>query len=191
MELTNSLFDTDTVKLSLSQTTPDLGLVNLVGILNTTVERDDVLNKDVDGACVIVVLLEDEEGLFVETVLNGDPGNLSDIVVLQLVDITNYLALVRTNGSQHHEVLQVLVVAEWRGLQNDLLEQFDKLDGQVGRQEGLDGDRDIIGVSAFRDGSSNNLVNQRTTVHVIGTKDLGPKLKLTTLDKVTSLLLEH
>ena len=39
-------------------------------------------------------------------------GNLSGIVILQLVDVSNNLALLGSNSCQKEEVLQVLIVAE-------------------------------------------------------------------------------
>ena len=44
--------------------------------------------------------------------VNSDLRNLSDVVVLELVDVPNDLALVSANGSEHEQVLEVLVVAE-------------------------------------------------------------------------------
>lgn len=38
--------------------------------------------------------------------------NLANIVVLELVNVVHDLALISSNGSEHHEVLQVLVVGE-------------------------------------------------------------------------------
>ncbi len=43
-------------------------------------------------------------------------------------------------------VLQVLVVGERRRFDDDLLEEFD---GEISRDEGLDGDRYIVGVGAL------------------------------------------
>ena len=53
--------------------------------------------------------------------VGGDLGNLASIVVLQLVDVAYNFALLSANSRQKKEVLQVFIVAEWRGLNDDLL----------------------------------------------------------------------
>jgi len=75
-------------------------------------------------------------------------------------------------------------------------------------QEGLDGERDVIGVCALWQSSGNDLdspsvesrgigmgpahlVNESTTVDVVRGKNLSPELQLTALYKVARLLLEH
>ena len=70
-----------------------------------------MLDKNVDGHGVLLMLLVDSESLLVQAVLSGNTGNISGIVVLEL-DVTNNLALVRTDGSEQQKVLEVLVVAE-------------------------------------------------------------------------------
>ena len=70
-----------------------------------------MLDKNVDGHGVLLMLLVDSESLLVQAVLSGNTGDISGIVVLEL-DVTNNLALVRTDGSEQQKVLEVLVVAE-------------------------------------------------------------------------------
>ena len=150
-----------------------------------------MLNEDIDCLCVLLVLLEDEECLLVQAVLDGNLGDLGDVVVLELVDVADDLALVRTDSCQHEQVLEVAVVVEGRGLKDDLLKQLDELQRQVGSEESLDGGRDIVGVGALGQCGSHNLVDELTAVSVVGTKDLSPEVELTTADEVASLLLEH
>ena len=150
-----------------------------------------MLNENVDCLRVLLVLLEDEECLLVQAVLDGNLGNLGDVVVLELVDVADDLALVRTDSCQHEQVLEVAVVVEGRGLKDDLLKQLDELQRQVGSEESLDGGRDIVGVGALGQCGSHNLVDELTAVSVVGTKDLSPEVELTTADEVASLLLEH
>ena len=123
--------------------------------------------------------------------VNSDLRNLSDIVVLELVDVPNDLALVSANGSEHEQVLEVLVVAERRRLNDNLLEDLNELDRKVSCDESLDGHRDIIRVGALGKGSRDDLVNKLTAMDVVRNENHGPKLKLTAFDKVASLLLEH
>ena len=54
--------------------------------------------------------------------LGGDLRDLGGIVVLQFVDVSNDLPLIRADGSKEQEVLEVAVVAEGRGFNDDLLE---------------------------------------------------------------------
>lgn len=119
---TDGVFDTETVQLSLGQPTPNLGLVNLVRILHTTIEGDYMFDQDIDRLSVLLVLLVDHKRLLIQSMLDSDLRDLSGIVVLQLVDISDDLSLVRTDSSKEHEVLEIAVVAEGRGLDDDLLE---------------------------------------------------------------------
>ena len=116
-----------------------------------------MLDENVDGHLMLLVLLVDKEGLPVQPMLGRNPGDIRDVVVGELIDVAHDLALVRADSSEHQQVLQVLVLAERRRLKDDLLEQLDKLNRQVGGQEGLDRDRDIVGVCAFRQCGCNNL----------------------------------
>ena len=79
-------------------------------------EADNMLDKDVDRLRVLVVFLEDEERLLVQPVLDRDLGDLCNVVVLELIDVADDLALVRADRSEHEQVLQVAVVAEGRRL---------------------------------------------------------------------------
>jgi hypothetical protein len=51
--------------------------------------------------------LEDGERLLVELGPDGDVGNVRRIVVVQPVDVLHHLAVVRLDGGQDQEVLQV------------------------------------------------------------------------------------
>lgn len=128
---TDRVLDSQTIELRLCKTAPHLRLVNLGGVLNTPIEGNDVLDQDVDRRFVVLVLLVDEEGLLVQAVVDRDLGNLVRIVVLQLVNVADHFTLVSTDGSEHEEVLEVLVLIKWRRLQDNLLEQLDELDGEI------------------------------------------------------------
>ncbi len=93
-------------------------------------------------------------GLLVQTTLRR---NLHMVVVLEFVDITDHFASVCTNGGQQKQVLQVLVVAERRWLDDDLLQQLDEFNPKVCSQKGVDGDGNIIGVCGLRQRSGDNL----------------------------------
>ena len=146
---TNGIFDTKAIQLGLSQPTPNLRLVDLIRILHTTIEGNHMLDQDIDGLTVLLVLLVDHERLLEQPVLGSDLGDLCGVVVLQLVDVPDNFALVRTDSSEEEEVLEIAVVAEGRSFNDDLFEQLDQLQREVGFDEGMDGNRDVVRVGAL------------------------------------------
>lgn len=209
---TDGILDTQTIQLRLSEAAPHGWLVDFDSIIQTAIDTGDVVYQDVDSESVFVVLLVDGEGFLVQAMFDSNSCDLLGVITVELVDVVNYLALVRSNGRKKEEILQVAVVTEGGWLQNDLLEHFDEFKWQVGLHEGFDGAGDIIGVGAFRDcGGSNlrnrkgyreqsktapayvtaDLVDQGSTVQVISNQDLLPQLHAATFDKISSLLLEH
>lgn len=119
---TNGVFNTETVQLSLGQSTPNLRLVDLVRVLHTAIEGDHMLDQDINGLSVLLVLFVDHECFLKQSMLGSDLRDLRGIVVLQLVDVSDNLSLVRADSRKEHEVLEIAVVAEGRGLDDDLLE---------------------------------------------------------------------
>jgi hypothetical protein len=189
--LTDSILDPQTVELSLTESAPDLGLVDLVSILRSSVERSDMLDENAHRLSVLVVLGVDGKGLLVETLLDSDPRDLVRVVVLEPTDVADDLALVGADGGEEEEVLKRSVVGEGRGFEDDLLEQFDELGGEVVLDECLNGDWDVVRVGRLGDGGGDDLVDELPSVNVVGDEDLGPKLRKTTLDEVSGLMLEH
>jgi len=116
-----------------------------------------VLNKDVDSKCMLVMLFVDGQSFFVETMLNGNFGNVRNFVILKLIDVSNDLAFISTNCCEKKKVLEVFVVAEWRRFDDDLLQEFNKFNRKVGLKESLDSHGDVIRVSTFREGCGDNL----------------------------------
>ena len=106
---------------------------------------------------MLFVFLINRESFFVETMIRGNSSNFPFVIILQLVDITNDLSLVGAYGSEQQQILEVSVVAEWRRLKYNFLEQFDELDREVRRKEGLDGDGNVIGIGTLRNCSCDNL----------------------------------
>ncbi|KAI3480029.1 hypothetical protein L1887_57805 [Cichorium endivia] len=149
---------------------PDGGLVELVGVLLAAVDGDNVLDEHVHGVLVLLGLGEDAEGLLVEAVVDGDLGDLLDIIAVEAVDIVHHLALVGADGGEQQEVLEAAVVAERRRLEDDLFEQLDELVRQVGGHEGLDGGRDVVRVGGLGDGGGGDLLDELAA--------MGPRLVL-------------
>ena len=156
-QLTDSILDTKAIQLRLGEARPHLRLVDLRCILHTTIQGDDVFDEDVDGVGMLLILFVNEEGLFIQAVFCGNLRDFTHVVVLELVDIADDLAFVSADGSQHQQVLQVLVVAKRRRLQDDFLEQLNELDRQVSRQERLDCDGNVIRIRRLGDGCRDDL----------------------------------
>jgi len=57
--------------------------------------------------------------------LGSNARNVVGIIVLEFVDVANNLALIGADGSEKEKVLQVLVVAERRRLNDNLLQELD------------------------------------------------------------------
>jgi len=155
--LTNGVLNSQTVKLRFRQTTPNLGLANFVRILQTSVDAHNLVDEHINGKRMLLILLVNRERLFVQTMLDGNACNFRDVVVSELLDITDDFALVRTDRSEQEEVLEVLVLAEGRGFEDNLFQEFNEFNGKVGSQERLDGDRYIVCICTLRHGSRDDL----------------------------------
>jgi hypothetical protein len=156
-ELTDGVFDTQSVELRLGKTAPNLRFVDFSSIFNTAIQRHDMFHQDVDSHSMILVFLVDEERFLVQAVLGCDLRNLFRIVVLKFINIANNLALVGTDGSEHKQILEVFILVERRRLKDDFLQQLNELNGKVGGQESFNSDRHIVRVSALWKGRSNDL----------------------------------
>lgn len=156
---TDRIFDSKTIQLSLGKSTPNFRLVDLDCVVQTTVDANNVLNKDVDCLRMFVIFLVDRKRLLVQLVVGCNLGHFICIVILKLVNIVDDLALVRTDCGEHEKVLKGLVVTEGGGLENDLFQQLDELDGEIGREESFDGHRNIVRVGAFRKSGGNDLTS--------------------------------
>ena len=67
-KLTNGILDTQAIELSLRKARPDLRLIDLRRVLDTTVQGNNVLDENVDSHLMLLVLLVDEERLLEQTV---------------------------------------------------------------------------------------------------------------------------
>ncbi len=94
---------------------------------------------------VLVVLLVDAERFLVPTTIDGNLRNLVNIAIFELVNVINGLALSARMAGVHRSAGSCLS-RERRRFDDDLLEEFD---GEISRDEGLDGDRYIVGVGAL------------------------------------------
>ena len=87
---TDCVLDPQAIKLSLGESTPNLRPVDFVGIIETAVDRHNVLHEDVDGLGMLLVLLVDRQCLLVQPVVSRDLRNFCAVVVLELVDVVEY-----------------------------------------------------------------------------------------------------
>ena len=108
-------------------------------MIRTTIDRYNMLHEYVDSHGVLIILLVYGEGFFVEPMVRGDLGNLTCIVVLQFIDVADDLAFVGTNRGEEKQILQILVVTERRGLDDDFLQKLTEFDRKVSGQESFDG----------------------------------------------------
>lgn len=90
-----------------------------------------MFDKNVDSHRMLLVFLVDRECLFIQSVIRRNLSNLPSVVILEFVDVANDFPLVRADCSQEQKVLEITVVAEWGGLDNNLLEKFDQLDWEI------------------------------------------------------------
>lgn len=155
--LTNGILYAETIQLGLSQATPHLWLSKLVGIVQSTVDADNLVHKDINSQGMLIVFLVDSKGLFIQAVLGGDPGNFAVVIRVEFLDISDNFTTVGEDSSKEEKILKVLVLVEWRRFENDLLQEFNQLSWEVCCSESLDGHGNIIGVSALGNGSANNL----------------------------------
>jgi hypothetical protein len=81
-----------------------------------------VLHENIDCLRMLFVFLVDCERLFVKAMLSSNSSNFSGVVIVELVDIANNLAFISAYGSQQEEVLKILVLAERRGLDDNILQ---------------------------------------------------------------------
>ncbi|KAI6757104.1 hypothetical protein HG531_002929 [Fusarium graminearum] len=102
----------EAVKLCLGNLAPDLREINLLSICLSTIDADNVLNQDIDSGRLVVGLLINLERFFKQTNLDTASGDFIGIVVIELVDIVHHTSLVSLGGSEHEQVLEVLVVTE-------------------------------------------------------------------------------
>lgn len=153
----DGVLDSETVELSFSESTPDGVFVDLVGVLRSSVNRDNVLDEDVHRAEVMSMLAVDRESFFVKSMFDRNAGDFLDVESFDLFDVRHDLAFVGSDGGEEEELLEVGVVAKGGGFEDDLLEQFDELRREVSREECLDGDGDVLGIGRLGDGSSNDL----------------------------------
>ena len=109
---TDRVFDSEAIQLRFRESAPYFGFVDLIGIIQATINGYDMFDKNINSHRMLIVFLVDRQRFLIQTVICRNLGDLSRIIILQLVDISNNFALLGPNGRQKEKVLQVLVVAE-------------------------------------------------------------------------------
>lgn len=148
-----------------------------------------LLEEDLDGLDILSELFVDAESLVVELVLVllGNLSELLAVVVVEPVDVVHDSALIGLDRCQDQEVLEVSVVGEARVVQNDSLEELDKLVWELGGHEGLHGARDLLGVLGLWEGGGDNLIDDLLSVFILWRENLGPECLVLPLDQVSGL----
>jgi hypothetical protein len=78
------------------------------------------------------VLFIDQECLLVQPILaKSNLREVWTVVVIKSVDVVDDTCLVRLDGGQNQEVLEISVVAELRVVKHDFLEKLDELVGEL------------------------------------------------------------
>ena len=163
---TNRILDAKPIQLCFTETTPDFRRIYRFRKSSCPINADDMFDQDVDGVTVRLSLLVNLERFLVETRVDGNIRNLGGIVVVEFLDVIPDAGRIGFDGCENHEVLQMLVLAEGRWFEDNLFEQLDQLIWQVGVQECLDGNGDIIWIRAFWDCGSGNLMSDGHGVEV-------------------------
>ncbi|GJC99267.1 hypothetical protein ColKHC_08093 [Colletotrichum higginsianum] len=183
--------DTEAVKLGFCDLAPDLRQVDLLSESLGAVDTHNVLNEDVDSGGLVASLLIDLEGLLVKTDFDTSGRNVGSAEVVQAVDVVHNLTLVCLGSGEEKQVLEVGVVAERRRLQDDLLEQLNELEREIGGKEGGDSLGDLGRVGGLGNGGGSHLVDHGTAVDVVFAQDKGPQLAVSPLKQVTGLVAVH
>ena len=82
------------------------------------------------------------------------------------------------------------VIAEHGAIDDNFLEQFDKLIGEVSGHKCFDGDRDVLRVLGLCQGRLHHLVDQWPPELVLVVQHLSPQIHVAPADQITSLGLE-
>jgi len=153
-------------------------LVNFFSVLSCEFDVLDVHDENFYGLDVLSNLFVDAKSLFEELVffLFGNISELKTVVVVESVDVIHNTTSFRSNSSQNEQVLEIAVFGEIRVVQNDALEKFDKLVGELSIDESAHGDCDLVNIFGLREGSLDNLINDLLSVGVFFNENFTPKL---------------
>ena len=75
-------------------------------------------------------------------------------------------------------------------LQDNFLEKFNQLVWQVSSHESFYGTRDILRILSFRQRGLYDLINKLSAEWVIFKQNIGPEIRITTADEVSSFAFE-
>jgi hypothetical protein len=118
-------------------------------------------------------------------------SQLSTLIVVKSVDVVHNTAGLRADGGQNKKILEIFVSSEVRVVEDDSLEQVNKLTGELGFDESTDGGSDLIDILNFRESSLDDLVDNLLSVLVLSVQDLGPEFGVRSLNQVASFSSEQ
>ena len=168
------------------------GLSTSAAVAPCLVAGFPVLEQHLDRLRLEAKLFVDLKRLVKHLVAHRDLPDRGPVKVVEPRDVVRDARLVRLDGGDNEQVLQVVVARERRvGHQDDLLEQLDQLRLQPGGHERLDRHGDLLRVAALGQRGRNHLVDQRpSTLGPFG-QHFGPQLGVGALDDVARLRLEE
>mmetsp|Transcript_98646 Transcript_98646/g.299391 ORF Transcript_98646/g.299391 Transcript_98646/m.299391 type:complete len:702 (-) Transcript_98646:1272-3377(-) len=139
------------------------------------------------------MLLVDQEGLLVEPVgvAQRNLGNVRPVVAIEPIDVVHDAGLVRLDGSQDEQVLQVPVLAEVGVVEHNLLQKLHQLRLQVGADEGAHRGGDLVRILRLWQSGAHDLVDHAAAVLVLLGQDQGPKVGALTFHEVACLQTEE
>ena len=96
----------------LSKKAPCCGEVSLGGICTCPGHILEILQQNLDGLLLQVVLVVDCEGDFMQLGTCGDVGNVLGVVVCEVVDVLHDFVLPGSDGTHDEEIFEESVLAE-------------------------------------------------------------------------------
>ena len=178
-------------ELRLGELAPHLVRVHALRVLQASLDGLEALQQHFHGIKVQVELLENRERLLVQLVADGDLANLRAVERVQPVDVVHHARLVRLDGGEDEQVLQVGVVVERAVLQHDLFQQLDELLRHLRGHERLDGHGHLLRVLALGERGGHHLVDEVAAVRVVVGEHVRPEVDVHALHHVPRLHLEQ
>mmetsp|Transcript_5001 Transcript_5001/g.13054 ORF Transcript_5001/g.13054 Transcript_5001/m.13054 type:complete len:1209 (-) Transcript_5001:895-4521(-) len=178
-------------KLRGSKLAPHLWLIHLGGKLVSTLDRLDILEQHLHRELVQLELAVNGERLLVQLAAHGNLSHRRTVERVEAVDVVHDARLVRLDGGENEQVLQVRIPAEGAVLQHNLLQKLNQLVRQLRRHESFDRDAHLLRVLRLRKRGGHHLVNQLAAELVLRIEHERPQLRVHALHHVAALELEQ
>ena len=127
-----------------TKTAPNLWSIDGLRESGSPINADDMFDQDVDCIAMGLSLLVNFEGFLVQTRVDRNVGNLRCVVIVEFLNVVADTSRISLDCSEDQKILQVLILAKGGWFEDDLFEQLDQFGRQIGVQECLDSNGDII-----------------------------------------------